>query len=104
VVGGAKLVAIGPGHPVSIDVAVGPARQGEGWATKLFRGLAHRGIDVEAASTASLAHRSMTLDGYLFMRGRRIKTDADAEAKIVRNATTCPGCGLMDDHGVPISA
>lgn len=99
-VGGAKVVPIGRGHPVSLDVAVDPARQGEGWATRLYQGLTEHGIDVEAASAASLAHCSMTLDGYLFMRGRRLRTDPDAESKIVASASICPGCGPLDGSGI----
>lgn len=99
VVGGAKVMRMPAGHPVSVDVAVAPDRQGEGWATALYDALAARGIDVEAGSSASLAHRAMTRDGYLFMRARRLRSDPDAEAKIVGEAGICPRCGPIEARG-----
>jgi GNAT superfamily N-acetyltransferase len=102
VVGGAVVGYIGPDHPVSIDVAVDPRRQGEGWATRLYGELERRGIDMEAGSAASLAHTTMTPDGYRFMRARRTKADPAAEPKIVTSANICPGCGPMDDRGRPL--
>jgi GNAT superfamily N-acetyltransferase len=95
VVGGAKVGWVGPDHPVALDVAVDPSRQGEGWATLLYEALEEAGIDAEAGSAASLAHRQMTRDGYAFMRARRLRKDPDAEAKIVATANVCPGCGSM---------
>lgn len=91
-VGGARVAILGDGH-VSIDVAVDPRRQGEGLATRLYDELTRRGIDMEAGSSASLAHRSMTPDGYAFMLARRLRTDPEAEAKIARTANLCPWCG-----------
>jgi GNAT superfamily N-acetyltransferase len=102
VVGGAVVGDIGLDHPVAIDVAVDPRRQGEGWATRLYGELERRGIDMEAGSAASLAHTTMTPDGYRFMRARRTKADPDAESKIVVIANICPGCGPMDDRGRPL--
>jgi GNAT superfamily N-acetyltransferase len=99
VVGGAMVADLGPDHPVSIDVAMDPRRQGEGWASRLYETLERRGIDMEAGSAASLAHATMTPDGYRFMRARRMKLDPDAEAKIVATANVCPGCGPMDERG-----
>lgn len=96
VVGGAMVGDMGPDHPVSIDVAVDPARQGEGWATRLYEALEERGFDMEAGSAASLAHRSMTPDGYRFMRARREKRSSGAEVDIKANAHFCPGRGPMD--------
>ena len=98
-VGGAKVGNIGPDHPVSLDVAVDPGRQGEGWASRLYVALEAAGIDMEAGSEASLAHVTMTPDGYRFMRARRLKKDPDAEASIAAKANLCPGCGPMDDVG-----
>jgi len=102
VVGGAMVADMGRNHPVSIDVAVDPRRQGEGWASRLYGALERHGIDMEAGSAASLAHTTMTPDGYLFMRARRMKMDPSAEAKIAAEANVCPGCGPMDDRGLPI--
>lgn len=99
VVGGAEVADLGPGHPASIDVAVDPARRSEGWATRLYEALARNGIDVEAGSSSSLAHCTMTADGYRFMRARRLKVDPEAEAGIVANAAVCPACGPLDEHG-----
>ncbi len=99
VVGGAKVMLMSDGHPVSLDVAVLPERQGEGWATLLYEGLVAHGFDVEAGSSASLAHRTMSREGYLFMRARRLRTDRDAEAKIVASANRCPYCGPLDAQG-----
>lgn len=99
-VGGAKVMRMPGEHPVSLDVAIAPDRQGEGWATALYNGLAARGIDVEAGSSASLAHGTMTRDGYLFMRARRLRTDPDAETKIIAESGICPGCGSLDDRGM----
>jgi GNAT superfamily N-acetyltransferase len=96
VVGGAKVMRMPAGHPVSLDVAIAPDRQGLGWATALYDALTARGIDVEAGSSASLAHGTMTLDGYLFMRARRLRTDPDAEAQMVAEAHVCPMCGPLD--------
>ena len=96
VVGGAMVDSMGPDHPVSIDVAVDPSRQGRGFGTALYAALAQAGIDVEAASAASLAHRTMTPLGYVFMRSRRRRTDPDAEHRIVETAAVCPGCGTLD--------
>jgi GNAT superfamily N-acetyltransferase len=93
VVGGAMVSEIGDDHPVSIDLAVDPRRQGEGWATALYKALEGAGIDVESGSAASLAHGSMTVEGYAFMRARRRRVDKDAEAKIAATASVCPGCG-----------
>ena len=93
------MVAEGdPGHPVSLDVAMDPRRQGEGWATRLYAAIESSGIDVEAGSSASLAHGTMTPDGYRFMIARRLKRDPDAESAVVANARRCPGCGLVDDE------
>ena len=104
VVGGAMVGDIGRGHPVSIDVAVDPVRQGEGWATRLYDHLEAQGIDMEAGSSASLAHCSMTPDGYRFMLGRRRRRGVrDAEAAILASATLCPACGAMDDQGRPLN-
>lgn len=102
VVGGAMVADNGHDHPVSIDVAVDPSRRGEGWASRLYAELERRGIDMEAGSSASLAHGTMTPDGYLFMRARRLKLDPDAEAGIIATADICPGCGPMNEHGRPI--
>jgi GNAT superfamily N-acetyltransferase len=90
--GGAKVAILADGH-VSIDVAVDPRRQGEGLATRLYDELTRRGIDMEAGSSASLAHRSMTPDGYAFMLARRLRTDPEAEQNIARTANLCPWCG-----------
>jgi GNAT superfamily N-acetyltransferase len=92
VVGGAKVAILADGH-VSIDVAVDPRRQGMGLATRLYDELTLRGIDMEAGSAASLAHRTMTPDGYAFMLARRLRTDPESEAKIARMANVCPWCG-----------
>ncbi len=99
VAGGAMVAAMGPDHPVSIDVAVDPRRHAEGWASRLYEALDARGIDMEAGSAASLAHGTMTPDGYRFMRARRLQSDRDAEAKIVATANVCPGCGPVDGSG-----
>jgi GNAT superfamily N-acetyltransferase len=103
VVGGAMVGDMGRGHPVSIDVAVDPAHQGEGWATRLYAELEARGIDMEAGSSASLAHCTMTPDGYRFMRARRGRNDPGAETAIAASARICPGCGQMDGRGDPIA-
>ena len=94
-VGGAMVASIGPDHPVAMDVVVDPKRQGQGVGTALYEALAAAGIDVEAGSTASLAHRLMTPLGYVFMRSRRRRTDPNAEASIVASANVCPGCGPL---------
>jgi len=47
VVGGAVVASIGPGHPVSIDVAIDPARQGQGLGTALYAALEAAGIDMD---------------------------------------------------------
>jgi GNAT superfamily N-acetyltransferase len=93
VVGGAMVGSIGPDHPVSIDVAIDPARQGEGLGTTLYAALEATGIDMEAGSAASLAHRTMTPLGYVFMRSRRLRQDPEAEVKIAASAHVCPACG-----------
>lgn len=95
VVGGARAADVGPSHPVALDVAIDPNRKGEGFATALYAPLGETGIDVEAASAASLAHRLMTAGGYRFMRARRSRTDPDAESKMVATANICPGCGPL---------
>ncbi len=99
VVGGAKVMRMPADHPVSLDVAIVPDRQGEGWATTLYDELMAHGIDVEAGSSASLAHGTMTRDGYLFMRARRMRADPNAEARIVAAANICPACGPLDERG-----
>jgi GNAT superfamily N-acetyltransferase len=93
VAGGAVVASMGPGHPVSVDVAIDPRRQGQGFGTALYAALEDAGIDIEASSAASLAHRTMTRFGYLFMRSRRLRDDPDAEAKIAATANVCPACG-----------
>jgi hypothetical protein len=45
----------------------------------------------------------MTLDGYLFMRGRWFKTDPGAQAKVVASAKPCPDCGPRDDFGSAVN-
>lgn len=95
VVGGAMIASIGPDHPVLIDVAVDPRRQAQGFGTALYAGLEDAGIDVEAGSAASLAHRTLTPLGYVFMRSRRRRSDPDAEASICASADVCPGCGPL---------
>ena len=104
VVGGAMVGDMGMGRPVSIDVAIDPGRQGEGWATRLYAELEARGIDMEAGSSASLAHGTMTPDGYRFMLARRRKGDPRAEDEIVATASVCPACGATDDEGRPLNA
>ena len=99
VVGGAMVADMERGHPVAIDVAVDPVRQGEGWASRLYAELEARGIDMEGGSSASLAHCTMTPDGYRFMVARRRRSNPDAEAAIVAVAAVCPGCGVLDEHG-----
>ncbi|MES2210147.1 MAG: GNAT family N-acetyltransferase [Chloroflexota bacterium] len=93
VVGGAIVGSMGPDHPVSIDVAIDPARQGQGLGTALYAALEAAGVDMEAGSAASLAHRTMTPLGYVFMRSRRLRHDPEAEAKIAASAHVCPACG-----------
>ena len=95
VAGGAVVGSIGPDHPVSIDVASDPRRQGQGFGTALYAALEAAGIDMEAGSSASLAHRTMTPLGYVFMRSRRQRQDPDAEARIIAAANVCPGCGVL---------
>jgi GNAT superfamily N-acetyltransferase len=95
IVGGAIVGSIGPDHPVSIDVAVDPQRQGQGYGTALYAALLAGDIDVEAGSAASLAHRSMTSRGCIFMRSRRLRNDPEAEASICATAHVCPGCGPL---------
>lgn len=102
VVGGAMVGDMGPGHPVSIDVAIDPRRRRQGWASALYAELGRRGIDMEAGSVQSLAHGTMSVDGYRFMLARRLKADPDAEAEILEAAGICPGCGRMDDRGRPL--
>ena len=50
VAGGAVVGSIGPDHPVSIDVAIDPARQGQGFGAALYASLEAAGINVEAGS------------------------------------------------------
>jgi GNAT superfamily N-acetyltransferase len=95
VVGGAMVGSIGDDHPVAIDVAVEPSRQGHGLGTTLYSELERAGVDVESASEASLAHGTMTPLGYVFMRSRRSRHDPDAEATICASASICPGCGPL---------
>lgn len=95
VAGGAVVGSIGPDHPVSIDVAIDPARQGQGFGAALYASLEAAGINVEAGSSASLAHRTMTPLGYVFMRSRRQRNDPGTEAKIIAAANVCPGCGVL---------
>lgn len=87
--------SIGSDHPVSIDVAVDPRRQAEGFGSALYAAFEGAGIDTETGSAASLAHRTMTPLGYVFMRGRLLRNDRDAEAKICGSADLCPGCGPL---------
>ena len=95
VAGGAIVASIGPDHPMSIDVAVDPRRQAQGFGSALYAALEEAGVDVEAGSAASLAHRTMTPLGYVFMRSRRLREDPDAEANICASAGVCPGCGPL---------
>ena len=71
VVGGARVVALGPGRPHSIDVAVDPRKRRKGHATQLYRALTVAGIDVERSSDTSMRYGTMTALGYAFMVGRR---------------------------------
>ncbi len=103
VVGRAVVADMGPDHPVSIDVAVDPARQGEGWGSALYGELEHRGIDMEAGSAASVAHGTMSPASYRFMLARRLKVDPDAGAKVLAVATIYPGCGPIDERGEPLT-
>jgi GNAT superfamily N-acetyltransferase len=93
IVGGAVVGPVGPNHPVSIDVGIDPKRQGQGFGTALYAALEDAGIDIEAGSAASLAHRFMTPLGYIFMRSRRLRNDPEAEARIAATAHVCPACG-----------
>lgn len=95
VVGGAMVGSMGPDHPVSVDVAVDPRRQCQGFGTALYTALEEAGFDMEAGSAASLAHRTMTPLGYAFMRSRRLRKDPGAEAQIAATAHVCPGCGPL---------
>jgi GNAT superfamily N-acetyltransferase len=95
IVGGAIVSNVGANHPASIDVAIDPRRQGQGYGTALYAALAASGIDIEASSAASLAHRTMTRLGYIFMRSRRLRRDPDAEASICETSRDCPGCGPL---------
>jgi GNAT superfamily N-acetyltransferase len=95
VAGGAMVGTIGADHPVSIDVAIDPKRQGQGFGTALYAALEDAGLDVEAGSAASLAHRTMTPLGYIFMRSRRRRNDPDAETSIAASAHICPACGPL---------
>jgi GNAT superfamily N-acetyltransferase len=95
VVGGAMVASIGPDHPVSIDVAVDPRRQAQGFGSALYAALEEAGVDVEAGSAGSLAHRTMTPLGYVFMRSRRLRKDPDAEGNICASADVCPSCGPL---------
>jgi GNAT superfamily N-acetyltransferase len=96
VVGGVRVGEVGVDHPPALDVAVDEHHRRLGYATALYEALSSSGIDVEAASAASLAHRSMTLAGYMFMVGRRSKIDLDAGMKIAATADVCPSCGVCD--------
>jgi hypothetical protein len=93
VAGGAFVRLTRDGHPPVLDVAVDPGRLREGWASRLYRALDEQGIDVEAASRAALAHRTMTAHGYAFMLGRRRRHDLAAEETIAAAAHLCPKCG-----------
>ena len=95
VVGGAVVGPVRHNHPVSVDVGIDPRRQRQGFATALYAALEDAGLDMEAASAASLAHRFMTPLGYLFMRSRRLRDDPEAEEKIIASANVCPGCGPL---------
>ena len=53
-------------------------------------------MDIEAASSASLAHGFMTPHGYAFMVGRRSRTDPDAATRIAAQAAVCPACGHVE--------
>jgi hypothetical protein len=67
----------------------------QGFGSMLYRALEEVGIDVEAASAASLAHRTMTPLGYAFMLGRRCRSSPDAEAHVVATVDRCPACGRL---------
>lgn len=95
VVGGSRVGDVGADHPPALDVAVDPQRLREGFASTLYAALEAAGIDVESASTASLAHRTMTPLGYAFMLGRRLRSNPDAEAEIIAMADRCPACGPL---------
>lgn len=88
VVGGPIVGSIGPDHP-----AIDPARQGQGFGTALYAALEAAGVDLEAGSAASLAHRTMMPLGYIFMRSRRRRRDPEAEKKIAMRAGVCPARG-----------
>lgn len=62
----------------------------------LYQALEAAGIDIEAGTAASLAHRTMAVEGYAFMRARRCRADRDAEEKIAVSASVCPGCGPIE--------
>lgn len=95
VVGGVRVSDVGPDHPQALDVAVDPKRLRQGFASALYLALEQAGIDVESASAASLAHRTMTPLGYAFMLGRRLRSSPDAEAEIVGTVDRCPACGPL---------
>jgi len=95
VVGGVRVATIGPGHPPGLDVTVDPRRRRQGWASALYRAVEAAGVDLEAASDASLAHRAMTPLGFAFMLRRRQRTDPDALTHIALTAHACPGCGPL---------
>ena len=80
-----------------------PRGSGKAGLPRLYEALERNGIDVEAGSGASLAHGTMTLDGYLFMRARRLRKNPDAEAMIVAAANICPACGPLDGLGNPLN-
>lgn len=95
VVGGVRVGDVGPDHPPALDVAVDPRQLRQGFGSMLYRALEEADIDVEAASAASLAHRTMTPLGYAFMLGRRRRSSPDAEADVVATVDRCPACGRL---------
>lgn len=95
VVGGVRVGDVGPEHPPALDVAVDPRRLRQGFGSMLYLALEEAGIDVEAASAASLAHRTMTPLGYAFMLGRRRRSSPHAEADVVSTVDHCPACGRL---------
>lgn len=95
VVGGVRVGDVGPDHPPALDVAVDPKQLRQGFGSMLYLALAEAGVDVEAASAASLAHRTMTPLGYAFMLGRRRRSSPDAEADVVATVDRCPACGRL---------
>lgn len=93
---GGVPVGDGPDHPPALDVAIDERHRRQGHATALYDALSSAGIDVEAASAASRAHRAMTVEGNLSMVGRRRKREAEAAGSIADSAKTCPSCGRSD--------